>query len=87
MRFRNAFTRLLPGDSATTNQVRQVVGAAYSRVLPSPCTNPRLIAYSNPVAVAVGLPQVRATADARACADCTLIVAVAVPTVQQCGTI
>ncbi len=48
--FDNRFTRELPGDAETNNFRRQVQGACYSRVRPTPVTAPRLIAYASEVA-------------------------------------
>jgi serine/tyrosine/threonine adenylyltransferase len=45
-RFDNRFVRELPGDPVTTNARRQVKGACYSRVDPTPCRAPRLLAWS-----------------------------------------
>jgi len=53
-RFDNAFVRDLPGDPSTAQHSRQVYGAAYSRVQPTPVAAPRLIAYSREVAELVG---------------------------------
>ncbi|HSX62203.1 MAG TPA: YdiU family protein [Tahibacter sp.] len=54
-RFDNAFVRELPGDPDTSLQSRQVVGAAYSRVQPTPVAAPRLLAYSAEVAALLDL--------------------------------
>lgn len=48
--FDNRFTRALPGDAEAKNFRRQVQGACYSRVQPTPVTAPRLIAYASEVA-------------------------------------
>lgn len=48
--FDNHFTRELPADPLTSNQRRQVTGACYSRVLPTPVAQPRLVAYAREVA-------------------------------------
>jgi len=53
--FDNRFTRELPGDPVERNVTRQVKGACYSRVTPTPVAAPRLIAYSREMAEAVGL--------------------------------
>lgn len=55
LRFENIFLRDLPGDPDTGTQSRQVEGAAYSRVAPTPVAAPRLIAHSREVADALGL--------------------------------
>nr|WP_305119326.1 YdiU family protein [Tahibacter harae] len=48
--FDNAFVRDLPADAETGPQTRQVHGAAYSRVAPTPVAAPQLLAYSREVA-------------------------------------
>jgi len=53
--FDNRFLRELPGDPETANATRQVKGAMWSRVAPTPVAAPRLIAYSREVADALGL--------------------------------
>ncbi len=50
LRFDNAFARELPADAHEGPQRRQVHGALYSRVTPTPVAAPRLIAYSREVA-------------------------------------
>lgn len=50
LKFDNSFTRELPADPDTTNARRQVYGACYSRVRPTPVAEPRLVAYSREVA-------------------------------------
>src|SRR3954466_8613626 len=55
LRFDNTFVRELPGDPRTDPRVRQVHGALYSRVEPTPVAAPRLIAYSPEVAALVGI--------------------------------
>lgn len=47
--FDNRFTRALPADAEARNFRRQVAGAAYSRVQPTPVAQPKLIAYSREV--------------------------------------
>jgi serine/tyrosine/threonine adenylyltransferase len=49
LKFDNQFTRSLPCDPEASNFRRQVAGACYSRVSPSPVANPQLIAYSKEV--------------------------------------
>lgn len=46
LNFDNRFVRDLPGDEEADNYRRQVYGACYSRVLPTPVSQPRLLAYS-----------------------------------------
>jgi uncharacterized protein YdiU (UPF0061 family) len=55
LRFDNAFVRELPGDPHTDPRPRQVHGALYSSVRPTPVAAPRLIAYSHEVAALLGL--------------------------------
>ena len=55
LRFDNAFVRDLPGDPDTGLRPRQVNGALYSRVPPTPVASPRLIAYSREMAQVLGL--------------------------------
>ena len=50
LNFDNRFTRELPADPDTTNARRQVYGACYSRVRPTPVAEPRLVAYASEVA-------------------------------------
>jgi uncharacterized protein YdiU (UPF0061 family) len=53
--FDNTFVRDLPGDPETGPRLRQVQGASYSRVEPTPVAAPRLIAHSVEVAAMLGL--------------------------------
>lgn len=62
LRFDNAFVRELPGDPVTLNQRRQVLGACYSRVQPTPVRAPVLLACSPECAALLDL-------DAQACGD------------------
>lgn len=55
LRFDNRFTRELPADPDSRNRRRQVLGACYSRVLPTPVSAPRLVAYSHEMAQQLGL--------------------------------
>ncbi|MGH8679202.1 MAG: protein adenylyltransferase SelO family protein, partial [Burkholderiales bacterium] len=48
--FDNSFVRELPADPEVGPRIRQVQGALYSRVDPTPVTAPRLVAYSREVA-------------------------------------
>jgi len=50
MTFDNRFVRELPADPETANNRRQVVGACYSRVLPTKVARPQMVAYSKEVA-------------------------------------
>ena len=53
--FDNRFLQSLPGDANPRNHARQVQGAFWSRVEPTPVAAPRLIAYSPEVAASLGL--------------------------------
>ncbi len=55
LHFDNAFVRELPADPESGNQRRQVTGACYSRVRPTPVRAPRLLAWSPEVAALLGL--------------------------------
>lgn len=57
LRFDNIFVRELPGDPADGPQRRQVHGASYSRIHPTPVTEPRLIGYSREVAALLDIPE------------------------------
>jgi uncharacterized protein YdiU (UPF0061 family) len=48
--FDNRFICELPADAETINDRRQVIGACYSRVMPTPVANPQRVAYSREVA-------------------------------------
>jgi len=50
LHFDNAFVRELPADPQAGGRSRQVPGALYSRVMPTPVAAPTLIAYSPEVA-------------------------------------
>ncbi|MCB9595874.1 MAG: YdiU family protein [Sandaracinaceae bacterium] len=53
--FDNSFVRELPGDPIEGNHRRQVRGASWSRVEPTPVSEPTLVAYSREVAAMLGL--------------------------------
>jgi len=55
--FDNRFVSELPGDKETGNYPRQVLGACYSRVLPTKVNNPKLVAYSKEVAALLNLSE------------------------------
>src|SRR4030081_2028874 len=55
LEFDDSFARALPGDPETRNFVRQVAGASYSRVTPTPVSAPRLLAWSDNCAALLGL--------------------------------
>ncbi len=53
----NRFTRKLPADPNTENFPRQIVGASFTRVQPTPVKNPRLIAHSREMAELLGFSE------------------------------
>ena len=53
--FDNRFVRELPGDRSGDPQVRQVEGALWSTVSPTPVAAPRVLAYSQEMADTLGL--------------------------------
>ena len=55
LKFDNRFVRELPGDPDGSPQVRQVFGACWSPVLPTPVAAPRLLAWSREVVDLLGL--------------------------------
>ena len=55
--FDNAFLRALPGDPEPRNFVRQVEGAAWSVVAPTPVAAPRLLAHSREMAAELGFDE------------------------------
>ena len=57
LQFDNAFVRDLPGDPEQGARARQVEGALYSRVDPTPVTAPTLLAYSEETAALLGFDQ------------------------------
>jgi uncharacterized protein YdiU (UPF0061 family) len=60
--FRRRFLDELPGDPDPRNHTRQVAGAAWSRVQPTPVAAPRLLAWSRPLAAELGLDEATMTA-------------------------
>ena len=52
--FDNRFIRELPGDPEPRNFIRQVEGAAWSKVSPTPVCAPRLLAHSREMADRLG---------------------------------
>ena len=54
LRFDNAFVRELPGDPEQGARLRQVDGALYSRLDPTPVAAPRLLAHSAEMAATLG---------------------------------
>ncbi|MFC0677658.1 YdiU family protein [Lysobacter korlensis] len=57
LRFDNAFIRELPGDAESGPRVRQVHGALWSRVEPTPVAQPRVLAYSAEMAQRLGFSE------------------------------
>ena len=55
LRFDNLFVRHLPGDPEQDPRVRQVHGALWSRVEPTPVAAPRLVAHSAEMAEVLGI--------------------------------
>lgn len=55
LKFDNRFVSELPGDPDNAPQVRQVFGACWSQVMPTPVVAPRLLAWSPEVADLLGL--------------------------------
>jgi len=57
LQFTNRFTTDLPADENPANHVRQVHGAAFSRVRPTPVAAPRTLAVAREVAELLGLSE------------------------------
>jgi len=57
LQFDNVFLRDLPGDPDQGRGARQVVGALYSRIDPSPVSAPRVIAWSAEMAAELGFTE------------------------------
>ena len=57
LQFDNAFLRELPGDPEAGPRMRQVEGALYSRVDPTPVAAPRLLAHSAEMAQTLGFSE------------------------------
>jgi serine/tyrosine/threonine adenylyltransferase len=57
LRFDNRFVRELPGDPDPAPRPRQVRGALYSRVHPTPVREPRLVAWSREVGALIGIDE------------------------------
>jgi len=55
LNFDNRFVRELPADPDSSNQLRQVHGACYSRVQPTPVVAPQLVAFAQEVAELLNL--------------------------------
>jgi uncharacterized protein YdiU (UPF0061 family) len=56
LRFHNSFVDTMPADPRTDLATRQVPGALYSHVQPTPVSQPTLLAWSKDVAATLGLP-------------------------------
>jgi serine/tyrosine/threonine adenylyltransferase len=57
LQFDNRFLRSFPGDTNPSRHSRQVHGAMYSRVAPTPVVAPTLIAHSREVAALLGIAE------------------------------
>ncbi len=57
LQFDNRLVRELPGDNSSRNHPRQVFGALWSPVTPTPVNAPHLLAYSPEVAQQLGLTE------------------------------
>ena len=57
LHFDNRLVRELPGDNDTRNHPRQVIGALWSPVAPTPVCTPRLLAYSSEMAAQLGIDE------------------------------
>ena len=55
LRFDNRFIAELPGDSEEGPRIRQVRGALWSRVMPTPVASPKVLAWSRECAALLGL--------------------------------
>ncbi len=55
LNFDNRYTRELPADPESTNEIRQVINSCYSRIQPAKAGEPQLIAYSREMAEEIGL--------------------------------
>lgn len=57
LRFDNRFLREMPGDPLRTNTRRQVLGACWSPVQPTPVAAPTLLAHSREMAASLGMTE------------------------------
>lgn len=64
LEFDDSFVRALPADPEARNFIRQVPGASFSRVAPTPVSAPRLLAWSDDCAALLGLSRPASDADA-----------------------
>jgi uncharacterized protein YdiU (UPF0061 family) len=62
--FDNRFVRELPADEKISNHPRQVLGACYSRVLPTSVAKPKRVAYSKEVAELLDLSSIACETEA-----------------------
>ena len=63
LEFDNRFLEELPGDSEPDNFVREVRGACYSRVQPTPVRSPTLVAFSPETASLLGIEATDCTSE------------------------
>ncbi|MBN8922858.1 MAG: hypothetical protein BGP10_09875 [Rhodanobacter sp. 68-29] len=63
LHFDNAFLRELPGDPSAAPGPREVAGALYTQVLPTPVAAPRVLAHSAEMATALGFDADEAASD------------------------
>ena len=63
LQFDNRFLEELPGDSEPDNFVREVRGACYSRVQPTPVRSPIMVAFSPETADLLGLDKADCATD------------------------
>ncbi len=63
LKFDNAFVRELPADPNLDNRVRQVHGACYTRVLPTPVAAPQLVGFAPEVAALLDLEPAACTGE------------------------
>ena len=57
LQFDNRLVQELPGDEETRNHPRQVLGALWSPIVPTPVSSPRMLAYSREMAELLGLTE------------------------------
>ncbi len=57
LNFDNRFTCELPGDTQPDNYRRQVLGACYSKVMPTTVSSPRLVSVSREAAALLDLTE------------------------------
>ena len=64
LHFDNSFLRELPADPSDAAGPREVPGAAYSQVMPTPVAAPRLLAHSAEMAATLGFDAADLASDA-----------------------